>query len=90
MLQLAAVRLANRGASDANTSIHLYITVTSALRRGRITMSHSYEPIVINTKDQRSSIGGSRSLVGDTEHFTMANKLLLHVSVFKKTLLHVS
>jgi hypothetical protein len=53
-------------------------------------MTHSYEPIVINTEDQRSSIGNPRILVCDTEYFTMTNKLLFYVSVLKKTLLYVS
>lgn len=90
MVQLAAVRLANRGASDA-TYEHTFIYYCyQQTRRGIITMTHSYEPIVINTEDQRSSIGNPRILVCDTEYFTMTNKLLFYVSVLKKTLLYVS
>ena len=84
MLQLAAVGLANRGASDAKYEHAFIYYCYQQTRRGRITLPHSYEPIVINTEDQSSSISGPRNLVCTTEHFTMANKLLFYIFVLKK------
>jgi hypothetical protein len=84
MLQLAAVGLANRGASDAKYEHTFIYYCYQETRKGRITLPHSYEPIVINIEDQRSSVSGPRSLVCDTEHFTMANMLLFYVFVLKK------